>query len=244
MAFGNRSSNSGSQFGPNTKVYYVSIKEKDLDQPYFEIKTKEGDEYVIVHSVKDKIKYLGGHLVDLRNKVFKHEGKDIESTSATFVDYEKDEAYILTISQGFLGRNILNSILNLKTFDGLEIGLYASKPKPGHDKGFNSAALRQNQALIYGKFKNEELPKIPKVKVGKDIHSDPSEINAFFTKLIEEFAKVIKAAAPKHSAARSASAEDAEHAAESAAHNEEQSQDSGDSFPDDAAVNGGKAIPF
>jgi hypothetical protein len=239
MAFGNRSSQSGTQFGPNTKVFYVSIKEKNLEQPYFEIKQKEGDKYVTIHSVADKIKYLGGNLVDLRNKVFQHEGKDIESVSATFVDAEKDEAYLLTISHGYLGRNILNSLLSLKTFNGIEIGLYVTKPKPGHEKGFNSAAVRQNQALIYGKFKNEELPKITKVKVGKDVHSDTTEITAFFTAQVEEFSKTVREANPAGGATKGNSV---------GAVNEE----AGDGVPADlfepndgeVTLPGGKPLPF
>lgn len=197
MAFGQRSTQSSNQFGPNTKVFFVSIKEKDLPQPYFEIKTKEGDKMVTVAGVDKQIKFLAGDLVDLRNKKGKTaEGKEIESSTAALVDREKDEAYLLTIGQTYLGRNILNSLFGLKTFNGVEIGLYTSKPKPGQAKGFKSAAVRQNQALIYGKFKNEELPKIVKVQVGKEIHSDQVAINAFFTAQVEEFAKIVRAAAP------------------------------------------------
>lgn len=243
MAFGQRSAQSNAQFGPNTKVYFVSIKEKDLEQPYFEIKVKDDTgAYVVVGAIKDKIKYLGGALIGLKNKTFKHEGKDIESTTATFIDKAKDEAYLLTVSQGYLGRNILNSILNLKSFEGLELGLYVSKPKEGQTKGFHSVALRQNGVLIYGKYKMEELPKIVKVKVGKDVHSDASEINAFYTKQIEEFAKVVQAAAPLATVASApaATAAEAEHvsAEDAAAFNA-----NGDP-EDEVTLPGGKKLPF
>lgn len=241
MAFGNRSSNAGSLFGPNTKVFFVSIKEKDLPQPFFEIKTKEGDKnYVVVHSVKDEIKFLGGDLVDLRNKTSEHNGKEIVSVSATFVDRVKDEAYIVTLSESYLGRNIVNSLIALKTFNGVEIGLYCSKPKEGHAKGFNSAAVRQNGALIYGKFKNEQLPKIPKVKVGKDVHSDTTEITAFFAKQVEEFAKVLRAAQP-------AGAATASNSVGSASHGDQHDQGpSDDSFlpEDEPPVSEGKGQPI
>jgi hypothetical protein len=197
MAFGQRSSQSTTQFGPNTKVFFVSIKEKDLPQPFFEIKTKEGDKTVVVAGVDKQIKFLAGDLVDIRNKTGKTaEGKEIESASVSIFDREKDEGYIVSVGQTFLGRNILNSLVNLKTFNGIEIGLYTSKPKPGQAKGFKSAAVRQNGQLIYGKFKNEELPEIKKVQVGKEVHSDQVMINAFFTQQVEEFAKVLRAARP------------------------------------------------
>jgi len=200
MAFGQRSSQSATQFGPNTKVYFVSIKEKDLPQPFFEIKQKVGEKYEVVPggAVADQLKFLGGDLVDIRNKVFKYEGKDIESVSATFVDKVKDEAYITTLSHGYLGWNIMNSLSALKTYNGIEIGLYQSKPKDGKPKGFNSAAVRQGPtgSLIYGKFKNEELPKIPKIQVGKDVHSDKTAMIAFWTAQMEELSKIVKAANP------------------------------------------------
>lgn len=160
---------------------------------------------VVVAGVDKQVKFLAGDLVDLRNKVGKTpEGKEIESASAVLFDRVADEAYFLTIGQTYLGRNILNSLLALKTFGGVEIGLYTSKPKPGKDKGFKSAAVRQNQQLIYGKFKNEELPKIVKVQVGKEIHSDQVAINAHFTAQVEEFGKVIRAANPVASVASGA----------------------------------------
>ena len=197
MAYGQRSSTSGNQFGPNTKVFFVTIKEKDLPQPFFEIRAKEGEKMVVVAGVDKQVKFLAGDLVDLRNKTGKTpEGKEIESASAVLFDRAADEAYFLTIGQTYLGRNILNSLLALKTFGGVEIGLYTSKPKAGKEKGFKSAAVRQNQQLIYGKFKNEELPKIVKVQVGKEIHSDQVAINAHFTAQVEEFGKVIRAAHP------------------------------------------------
>lgn len=198
MAFGQRSTQSATQFGPNTKVYYAAIKQKDLPQPFFEIKQKEGNDYVIVAGIDKEVKFLGGDLIELRNKMFKYEGKDIESVVATFVDKAKDEAYITTISHGYLGWNILNSIANLKSYTNLEIGLYTSKPKEGQTKGFHSAATRQGAtgALIYGKFKKEELPNIPKIQVGKDVHSDTSLMVAFWTAQVEELSKLIKAANP------------------------------------------------
>lgn len=199
MAFGQRSTQSGTQFGPNTKVFFVTIAEKNLDQPYFVIKTKqEGQkELVTVAGTDKRIKFLNGDLVDMRGKKGKTaEGKEIESTTAVFLDRAKDEAYLLTIGQTYLGRNILNSLIALKTFNGVEIGLYTSKPKPGQEKGFKSAAVRQSQNLIYGKFKNEEQPKIVKVQVGKEVHADSLAINAFFTAQVEEFAKVLRAANP------------------------------------------------
>lgn len=200
MAFGQRSSQSANQFGPNTKVFFVSIKEKDLPQPFFEIKQKVGEKYVVMQggAIDDQVKFLGGDLVDIRNKVFKHEGKDIESVSATFVDKTKDEAYITTLSHGYLGWNIMNSLSALKTYNGIEIGLYQSKPKEGKLKGFNSAAVRQGAggSLVYGKFKNDELPKIPKIQVGKDVHSDKTAMIAFWTAQMEELSKIVKSATP------------------------------------------------
>lgn len=191
MAFGK--SSGGHNFPPGTKVYYGKIKTKDLPAPIIEIKKKEGDDMAIVDPAA---KFVSGNLISIHNKEFKHDKKVIKSVSAAFQD--KDEVVFLSIPHTYLGRNILNSLLALKTFNGVEIGVYQSKPKPDakDQRGFPSSAVRQNGELVYGKFKKEELPEIPKVKVGSELYSDDTAITAFFVKQVEELGKVIKANAP------------------------------------------------
>jgi hypothetical protein len=195
MAFGK---SSGRSFGPNAKLYYVKLKTKDLPEPLFEVKLKKGEkDYEIVDPAA---RFVSGNIIDIQNRETKHEKKTIKSVSVTMQD--GDEYYFVGIPHTYLGRNILNSLLGLKTFNGVEIGVYQSKPKPDPKDpnkmrpGFASSAVRQAGKLVYGKFKQEELPKIEKVKVGNELFSDTTAIEAFLIKQVEELGKVVKDNAP------------------------------------------------
>lgn len=199
MAFGNSSPSGGANFGPNTKVYFAKLKTKDLPAPVWEIKKKEGETLTIV---ADAAKFVSGNLVGIANKEAKFEKKTIKSVTATFYDPKEDMAIYVSIPHTYLGRNILNSLLSLTSFGNVGIEVYQSKPKPDPKNpgqmrpSYASSAVKQNGNLVYGKFKNEELPKIPKVKVGDQLFSDDTEITQFFIKQVEELAKQVKAASP------------------------------------------------
>ncbi len=201
MAFGKTSG--GRNYGPNAQIFYFQLKTKDLPEPVFEVKQKQGEDLVVVDT---GVRFVEGNLIDIQNKEFKHGKKTIKSVSAVFQDTSKgkNEVYFVGIPHTYLGRNILNSLLALKTFGGIQIGVYKSKPRPDLKnpgvmrEGFASSAVRQNGQLVYGKFKNEELPKIPKVQVGEETFGDSTEITAFFTAQVGELAKAVKTAAPAY----------------------------------------------
>lgn len=190
MAFGQNSASSRS-FGPNAKLYYAAIKQKNLPAPLFEIKRKKAGTEKEYEPVDDKAKFLSGNLTDIRNKKSKFEGKDIESVSATFQD--GDDIVFLTIPHNYLGWNILNSFCNLQTFNGIEVGVYQSKPREGQTKTFPSSAVRQGGELIKARFANQELPEIPKHKIGNDVISDKTARIAFFVAQVEELSKRVRA---------------------------------------------------
>ncbi len=203
MAFGQNSTN-GRQFGPNAKVYYVTVKQKNLPSPIFEIKRKKAGTEKEYETVDNKAKFLSGNLIDLYTKENKtKEQKTIKSVSATFVD--KDDVYFLTVHHDYLGWNLMNSFCGLKDYTGLEIGLYQSKPKDGQTKTYASVALRQAGQLVKGAFDNKDLPEIPKHKVGDDIISDKTARVAFFIEKMNELSKVVKANNPVASSSNSES---------------------------------------
>lgn len=192
MAFGSGSNS----FDPNTKLYTFRIKTKDLPAPIFEVQRKTAEGY---ETLPDTVTRVGGSIIGLKHKVFNHKGKDIKSVNVTMQD--GNDVYFVTVGYTFIGRNILNSILNLKSFNDIEISLYQSKPKPDSTfkTGFASVAVRQgpgrDKELIYGLYKKEQLPVIKKVKVNGEMVSDTEDIDAFFEKEIVEFEKVVRAAA-------------------------------------------------
>jgi len=194
MAFGQTSSNSNS-FGPNAKLYYATIKQKDLPAPIIEITRKKPGAEKQYETVEAAAKYISGNLIEIRNKKTKvKDNKELESVSAVLQD--GDDVVFLNIHHNYLGWNILNSLCNLKTFDGIELGVYQSKPRDGQTKTFPSSAVRQNGQMVKGKFANDELPAIPKHVIGKDTISDKTARTAFFITQVEELSKVVKASAP------------------------------------------------
>ncbi len=200
MAFGKGSS---TQFPQGTKIYYATIKSKDLLKPVFVISKKAEDgTMVIVDSAADTIT---GDLIGVQSRENKNPKKNnqiIKSVSATLFDGAAPggpEVVFLTISHSYLGRNIMNSILGLTTYGGLNLNLYKGKDKPDPRNpsvtrpGFPSSALRQSGKLIYGRFKNEELPPIPKVELNGEKFGDTKAITDFFIDHINELSKQLRA---------------------------------------------------
>lgn len=194
MAFGQNSTSSNS-FGPNAKLYYATIKQKDLPAPVIEITRKKPGADKVYEVVEPAARFLSGNLIEIRNRKTKvKDNKELESVSAVFQD--GDDVVFLQIHHNYLGWNILNSLCNLKTFENLELGVYQSKPREGQTKTFPSSVIRQNNQMVKGKFANDELPAIPKHVIGRDTISDKTARTAFFVAQVEELAKVVKASAP------------------------------------------------
>ena len=188
MAYGKGSAG----FGPNTKVLSFNLKSKDLPAPHFEVRTKvEGQDKA---QVVDTATRVSGDLIGIKHKENKVQNKVITSVTATLKD--GNEVYFVSIPYTYLGRNILNSLANLKVFDGVEISVYKGKPKEAGKTGFDSSAIRQGGQLIYGKYEYKDLPKIPKVKVGNAEFGDSTAIDALFQREVAELDAKIRAKAP------------------------------------------------
>ena len=186
MAYGKGSGG----FGPNTKVYSFNIKTKDLPAPVFDVSVKEGDKIVKL----DTATRVSGDLIGLRHRESKYQNKVIKSVTATLKD--GNEVYFVSVPYTYLGRNIMNGLLGLKTFGGVEIGLYRSKPKTEGKPGFDSVAIRQGGELIYGKYEYKDLPAIKKVELNGTLYSDTSVIDTFFQKEIVALNDIVRAKTP------------------------------------------------
>jgi hypothetical protein len=188
MAYGKGSAG----FGPNTKVYSFNLKSKDLPAPHFEVRAKvEGQDK---SQVIDTATRVSGDLIGIKHRENSIQNKVITSVTATLKD--GNEVYFVSIPYTYLGRNIMNSLCNLKTFDGVELSVYKGKPKEPGKEGFDSSAIRQGGELIYGKYEYKDLPAIPKVKVGSNIFGDSTAIDALFQKEVAELDARIRAKAP------------------------------------------------
>ncbi len=196
MAFGtgNRS------FGDNAVLYSFKIKTKDLPAPIFEVSKKGADgKYAVLAAPNNTATRVSGHLISASPKENTHEGKLIRSINLTLQD--GDDVYFVSVGETFLGRNLYNSLLGLKTFDEVEIGLYQSKPKPGavNKTGFASVALRQKGELVRGPYdpKGDEMPKTKKVRVNGKDQTDTEALDNWFREKMIAWCKKVNAAAPK-----------------------------------------------
>jgi hypothetical protein len=191
MAFGTGSRT----FPPGSVIYSFQIKTKDLPAPIFKVQKKVGDKY----EDQDNATRVDGNIISASLRENKNkENKTIKSISVTLQDGL--DIYFVSIGYTYIGRNLLNALLALKTFDKVEISLYQSKPKAGKTKTYASVCLRQNGETVRGLIPNEELPAIPKVELNGETVGNQGPINAFFEEKMKAWCKVVNAAAPKPAA--------------------------------------------
>ena len=171
-------------------AYSFKIKTKDLPKPVFEIKKRAGDKWE-PFGTDDTV---SGNIIGIEPKSFKHEGKEIKSISVTLQD--KGEIYFVTIPYTSLGRGLMNSLLNLKAFNAVEIGLYQTKPREGQTKTYPAVSLRQGGEIVKWKFEQKDIPAPVEVKFKGEIQRDFTAAEEFFSTHLVEFAKSIKRSAP------------------------------------------------
>ncbi len=218
MAFGTGSARS---FGPNAVLYSFQIKTKDLPAPIFKVQKKVGDKY----EDQDNATRVSGNLISATPKENLHQGKTIKSVNLVLQD--GNDVYFVSVGYTYIGRNLLNALFALKTFDEVEISVYQSKPKPGKTKTYASVCLRQHGETVRGLIPNEQLPAIPKVELNGEQVSNQGPINTFFEEKAKAWCKVVNAAAPKPAqssapaSTESHSAEDVDHAGESTGEGED-----------------------
>ena len=190
MSFGKPTSNS------NKKAYAFKIKIKDVPAPYFEVKVKNAEGKWEVVPSNEPVTYVAGTIVSVEPKENKTIINGIEELikSVSVVLEDKDEVYYVTLSGNNLGRNIMNSLLSLKTFEKVSISLYNSKPKKAGDKIFASAALRQDDVLIKGFYASDKLPAPQEVTFKGKKQKDYTDAENFLRTQLTELNKIIKAA--------------------------------------------------
>lgn len=216
MAFGtgNRS------FGPNAVLYSFQIKSKDLPAPIFKVEKKGSDGQYHPILVKDEktgesvpmtASRVSGNIISASPKENTHEGKLIRSINLTIQD--GDDVYFTSVGETFLGRNLYNALLGLKTFDEIEISLYQSRPKPpkpgqpASNKTFASVSLRQHGEPVRGPYdQKKDMPQPKKVRVSGKDQTDTEELDNWFREKMIAWCKVVNASVPKQASSASSSA--------------------------------------
>jgi hypothetical protein len=173
------------------KAFSLKIKTKDLPKPEFVVSERQGDKFV---ELPDRENTVSGTLIGIEPKETKWEGKTIKSVNATLTD--TDQIYFVTIPYSTLGRNLMNSLLNLKTFNDVEIGLYQTKPKTDGGKTYPSVSLRQAGEIIRWRFETKDLPAPKEIEFKGEKMRDYTETENFFSAQLKELNNIIKSKAP------------------------------------------------
>lgn len=125
------------------KSYSLKLKlkegEKFLDCARFDIQEKVDGAYKTTGSATD----VSGDLFRIETRVGDFNDQPIHSFKVGLRDAEKGEAYFIDVGLGSgLGRGLANSLLNLKAFNGVEIGLYPQTNRETK-KVYPAVAVRQ-----------------------------------------------------------------------------------------------------
>jgi hypothetical protein len=184
------------------KAYSLKLKLKDgdkfLETPVFDVQEKQGDKYVSVGRETD----VAGDLIKIETRVGDYEGQPIRNVTAALKDFEKGEIYYVGFSLGSgIGRGLANSLLNLKSFDNVQIGLYGQKSKKD-GKVYGAVAVRQGDDNTTVKWKHDpkaENTALPPAREfagkGGKVEKDLTTQEEFFLAQLAELAKVVEEAA-------------------------------------------------
>lgn len=173
------------------KAFSLKLKLKDgekfLDKPVFEVSKREGDKFVIL---PEKESEVSGNLIGVEPREYVYEGSPIRSFTATLQD--NDEIYFVNVPLNGLGRGLANSLLALKDFTDVQIGLYASKPKTEGARSFPAASLRQGGEIIRWKFDQAALPTPEEVTFKGKTQRDWTKTEVFLSDQLKELNKLVK----------------------------------------------------
>lgn len=173
------------------KAFSLKIKTKDLPKPEFVVSERQGDKFV---ELPDREYSVSGTLIGVEPKETKWENKTIKSVNVTLTD--GDQIFFVTVPYSNLGRGLMNSLLSLKAFNDVEIGLYQTKPKVDGGKTYPATSLRQAGEIVRWRYSLEELPKPEEIVFKGEKMRNFEEQEKFLATQLVELNKVIKATTP------------------------------------------------
>lgn len=154
-------------------LYFAQIKNKidgkELDVPVILIqdaKTKEQSKHQCLRGFIDNIKY----------KTFEYEGKVIPQYQISVVNPKTKDRVLFDVAFSVLGRTLMNALLGVTDFSSEEFEISVFKNKVGYP----GVGLQTDSNRCKWKFKREEMPETPKVKVNGDEVTDFTALNEFY----------------------------------------------------------------
>lgn len=181
MALGSKHNN------PNLVVFSLKLKTKDEPKPVFIVSQKQEDGKF--HEV-NRVHSVSGTLIEIEHRETPYNGDVIKSVSLYLKD--GDEFYMVSLPYTILSRSVFNSLLNLKSFEDIEISLYNSKPRED-GKVYGAASVWQNRQLVNWAFERDALPATPEITFKGKKMRDTEALDKFFEEKIRELNTRIKA---------------------------------------------------
>ena len=195
------------------KHYSLKTKLKDgdefLDVGYFEVQTRQGEEYKTLTDEELKeltgsdepLRDVAGDLIRLDVRIGEFEKKPVRSFKLSLLDPIKHEVYHVDTGLGSsIGKGLANSVLNLKAFTNVQIGLYGQRNKETK-KTYPAVALRQGDDSTTVKWKYDpkgEGSLMPPVRVFEGVGGVPTKDHTkqeeFLVERLKEFSKVVEEA--------------------------------------------------
>lgn len=143
---------------------------------------------------KDTFSSITGDIFRLETYSSEWEGNISWGYKVFIKDDDVKEAYILDNKFNMLTRDLANKVLGLTELKNVTISVYKNK------KGYNTSALKIGENLVRWKYGLDELPESVAIlhprlideKTGKNkvLSRDYSDVDAWFVKKLNEFAKI------------------------------------------------------
>jgi len=172
----------------NNKLLTFKLKTKNVDKPYFEVKSKVDGKWTVL---PEKPTNVEGDLVKVEVTEEEYEGNVSDKVKLYLADDQRGETYLLDLYLTFTTRSLFNSLLSLEKFENVKIGVYNTKPND-QGKVYPAISLRQGDNRVDWKYSKDQLPKTHKVTINKKQQIDSSELDAFYVDKLKELADRVK----------------------------------------------------
>lgn len=176
-------------------IFKPVTKDKATQQrvnPYFQEVRKIDGKYSATDN-KD-VTFVSGKLSNIKvdTETFKQptgKEKKYEKISIYLSDNERSELYLIDLRFNIAVRGLLNSVLNLQSFDDVKISLYEKD-------GYLRYSVYENGEWVKGLYKKEDVPE-PRIFEGKDgEEKDYAPIDSFYKEKINAFGELLKTTRP------------------------------------------------
>lgn len=183
----------GNENNQNGKLFILKIKSKDESDkpvaPFFTVTEKIDGNWKVTSKVKD----VQGRISKVEVEEKEWEQETYSAVKVYLNDDSLQETYLLDLRFNNLTRQLFNSLINVKDFGNVKIGLYEKTSKKD-GKVYPNAAVREGEKLVNWKHELDALPKVVEIPIkGKKPIRDYSEINDFYVTELNKFADTVTA---------------------------------------------------